>query len=137
MITTLVTSCNNQDDGPIDTSISGTWQLVEVYDGGSLQPYRTVEDGSFITFKTDSTLTSTFHSLGCAIDQIEGSFETTKGEKSRELTMHLSCEDKQLAIAYYYGIDSEGHLVISPKEFSCGEGCSWKFKRIETPAPKD
>ncbi|NVJ48720.1 MAG: lipocalin family protein [Cytophagia bacterium] len=132
----LVTSCS-QDDIPENDSLFGKWQLVEIYDGGSLQPYRAIENGSSMTFYTDSTLTTTYHSLGCSIDQTEGSYETTKGEKGEELTVHLSCEDKELTVTYYYGINSEGHLVISPKESSCDEGCSWKFKRIETTKKSD
>ena len=136
LVLNLITSCHS-DDTPINDSLFGKWQLVEIYDGGSLQPYRAIENGTSMTFYTDSTLTTTYHSLGCSTDQTEGSYETTEGEKREELTVHLSCEDKELTVTYYYGVDSKGFLVISPKESSCDEGCYWKFKRIEAPKTKD
>lgn len=135
LIVILITSCT-QDDTPINDSLFGKWQLVEIYDG-ALSGSHSVDNGYIITYRVDSTLTSTYPTLGCNVDHIEGSFKTTQGEKGRELTLFLSCEDKELITTYYYGVDSKGFIVISPKESSCDEGCYWKFKRIEAPKTKD
>lgn len=137
LVLILVSSCHNQDEQPINDSIFGVWQLVGRYDGGSVQPYQALENGYMITFKTDSTLTTEEPTLGCSVDQVDGSFQTRKVEKGAELTMQLNCKDKELRLVFHYGIDAEGYLVTSPKESSCDEGCYTKFKRISTSRASD
>ena len=135
LVLILITSCHS-DDTSINDSLIGTWQLFEKYDG-ALSGNHSVDNGYIITYKADSTLTSTYPTLGCNVDYIEGKFETIQGEEGRELTLYLSCEDKELTTTYFYEVNLEGHLVISPKEFYCDEGCASKFKRIEAPKTKD
>ena len=139
LITTLATSCDSQDDAPINGSLFGTWQLIEKHDGGSPQPNQAVENGYILSLNTDFTVTTTHPTIGCPenYDLLYGTFETTSDDNGKLLNIKLTCENSSLNIEYYYGVDSKGFLVISPKESTCDEGCSWKFKRIEVPKSRD
>ena len=138
LIVILITSCT-QDDTPINDSLFGKWQLIEKYDGGSPKPNQAVENGYIMNLNTDFTVSTTNPTIGCPenYDHLNGTFETTTNDKGKLLSIELTCGNSSMNIEYYYGVDSKGFLVITPKESTCDEGCSSKFKRIEVPKTKD
>lgn len=130
LILILITSCKN-DDEPINDSLFGKWQLIEEYDGAIFGSHP-VENGYIMKLNADSTITTTHPTIGCPenYDLLNGTFETTTDNKGKLLIIELTCGSSSLNIGYYYGVDSKGFLVISPKEPTCDEGCSSKFKRL-------
>lgn len=112
-----------------DTSIVGTWQLIEVYgsDGGSNPQWTPVEDGYTYTFKSDSTFSSNRFNE-CEI----GTYSTNQDQ----LTLNYSCDGFTTGIEGSEGTFVENFKIenslmfLSPTYMSCIEGCDNKFKKI-------
>lgn len=113
-------SCSQDDDKSTEVSVkslTGTWQLIERYDGGSPQPNQPVEDGYTIEFtETDEYIREGF--INCNYQYIESESEII-----------IICDNIELI--YNYDFFDNGDLEVFPKPSPCDEGCYERFRKIE------
>lgn len=125
--------CAEENSEAQNTSIYGRWQLVEIYDGGSVKPNQTIEDGYLYVFHSNQSFSSS-RITGCPNDaDIQGTFSLSTYQTFDILTLSIECDEQGseqvMTDAYAYSINGN-MLTLSPKESTCDEGCYEKFKKI-------
>ena len=132
LIFSLLAACSEDELNPKAETIFGVWQLTESYDGGSLEPLLTVENGYSYTFNSDSTFKIS-EGVYCEEGVESGIFSIYQDSENRfVLALNvIECSDQDsFTIEYTYGFNDD-KLIISPKENSCDEGCYYSFSRID------
>ena len=134
----FVTGCNEEEPKQqLDTaSIYGTWQLVEKYDGGSLQPKQPVENGYLLSFDTLGKVITTDW-LICdrpSGSWLYGRYSIQEVDNQESVIFEFFCPKLNKIIPdieryIYFKYDS---LILTPtnRVNSCDEGCAEKFKKI-------
>lgn len=125
-------SCSkDRADEPEINSLIGTWKLIEVKigNGGGKTQWERVEDGYTYTFNGDSSFTST-RFQECS----NGSFTIT----DTHLVLDFSCDGFTAGIESLEGTFVENFelnskfLILSPDYMNCDEGCSYRFKKVQS-----
>lgn len=129
----IAISCSDDDNRKNETSVIGTWKLVEVNSSFPFYQWYPVENGYTYTFETDGTFTSNLFS------------ECTYGtyilsETDGTLSLIYDCEE--FTEGGWYGdtfvegtfienyVFSGQYLIFTPTYYCGDEGCSYKFKKI-------
>jgi len=134
LLSLFLGSCGGSDDKQQvqlnDTSIVGTWQLVEAYSdsGDGNGQWILVEEGYTYIFETDSTFETT-KSSSCFLgkyrvlnDSLYLSFSKTEHCQGFERIEIITFNIK--------GVTGEGLLSFYPTYLTCDEGCGYRFKKI-------
>lgn len=127
----LLACSDDESKAEHEVSLFGTWQLVERFDGGSLKPNQSIENGYTIAFYQTGNVRTNHPTIGCPVDYafLEGNYsQGTDGEFST-LSLVLDCDNDDLNINYYYSFDDQ-FLLLSLSESTCFEGCYDKFEKI-------
>jgi hypothetical protein len=110
-------SCSQDDDKSTvvsEKSLTGTWQLIERYDGGSTQPKQLAENGLTIEFtETGEYIREGF--INCNYQDIESESEII-----------VICDTIELIYDYDFFDNGDLRLFITPT--TCIEGCYDRFK---------
>ncbi len=116
-----LTSCSDDDTKSQETSIIGTWQLIETYgsDGGSNPQWTSVDNGYIYTFNNDGSVISDRFTCN-------GNYTLS----SNQITITFDCTDSQFNLTYEYLFENE-KLILTPVLSNCDEGCGEKYKKIE------
>ena len=135
----FLTGCSEEEQRQqqLDTSsIFGTWQLVEKYDGGSLQPKQLVENGYLLSFDTSGSVITTDW-LICdrpSDSWLHGGYSIQEIDNQEAVIFEFFCPKLNKTIPdieryVYFRYDS---LILTPtnRVNTCDEGCSEKFKKI-------
>jgi len=130
-----IAGCNKEEEiAQSETTIYGTWQLIEIFDGGSLEPNQKIQNGYLIGFSLNGNLVTTNQTMGCPMsyDSLKGNYLLTGVQNTNLLNMTYTCielDDNKLEISYYFGFDN-GDLLLTEVESTCDEGCYNKFRKI-------
>ena len=102
-----------------ENSIYGTWQLTERFEGGSLIPRQSVENGEIIIFsKNNSYSGSSF--------QCDGTYNIN----NEIIEIMIPCTTMD-TIKYAYFLENSD-LKLMPYPSTCDEGCYDKYKKISS-----
>ena len=125
-------ACSN-DENKIESEplLFGEWQLVERFDGGSLEPNQSVENGYTFTFLQSGIVHTTHPTIGCpdAYEELQGVYSQNNRTDVSTVSLQLECGNEALLIDYEYSFDGE-FLLLSELESTCDEGCYNKFKKV-------
>ena len=126
-------SCE-ENENEQETSIYGTWKLVGRFDGGSLEPNQSVENGYTLTLTLSGQAITTNETIGCtdSYEELFGSFSMDKDQNADILSLSFECSDQTVLANYYFGFDKES-LLLTEQENTCDEGCYFRFKKIAEP----
>ena len=113
----LITGCSEKETKQQETSIYGTWQLIERFDGGSPTPNQNIENGEIITFSSDNLYLNNSY-------QCDGNYSINNSI----IEISVSCITAEL-IKYSFSIENN-ELKLTPFPSTCDEGCYDKYKRI-------
>lgn len=116
-----ITSCTedeNQLRNDNDRKITGQWQLIEIYDGGSPSPTTIVQDGEIISFGNDNSFSNS--DFNCI-----GSYSLSSAEI---VTIELLCQNSNV-MNFTYLIENE-NLFLTSHPNSCDEGCYNKYQKV-------
>lgn len=132
----LYIGCSEEEQTNQETSIYGTWQLIEVFDGGSIEPNQSIKDGYFTTIKSNSEFSTTHQTIGCPIDYdvLDGNYQIYPDGELKVMDINIPCsarDDGAINPKYYFEI-VDGFLILvpTPDVGGCFEGCHEKFKKI-------
>lgn len=126
-----LTSCRDDDTKSQETSILGTWKLIETYgsNGGTNPQWTTVNNGYTYTFNNDGTFSSTRFIGECTTG--------TYIMSSNSITLDFDCagfdtgiESPAGTFVENYGFENE-NIILTPSYMDCIEGCGYKFEKIE------
>jgi len=122
VITTLLMSCNKNDENNINSekSIIGTWQLIERFDGGSPTPIQNIENGEIIVFNPDLTYSN--NTFSC-----DGSYIINNSNIIEILVPCISSDN----LTYTFSFEN-GYLLMTSTPLACDEGCYDKYKRLNS-----
>lgn len=135
MMLILFSGCGDEKQSEQETSIYGTWQLVESYVVSGVEgEWEQVENGYQYDIHSNMTFVSNQFSE-CA----EGVFVLS----DTEISFSYECEGFTTGIespagtfTYQYAL-SNGQLSLTPTYLSCDEGCGYKFDKIAEPQTGD
>ena len=124
----LFTGCNEEKTEQQENSIYGTWRLVESFSHPpSGNGWSQVDNGFTLTIKSDNVFNSSQFS-----DCITGNISLT----DNQIDLKYSCngftqgfENPAGVFQYTYEF-IENKLELTPKNFSCFEGCKYKLIKI-------
>lgn len=121
LLLTLLSNCSNKEsEEPKTNTIIGKWQLIERFDGGSVAPFQSVENGEIISFDINSIYSNdTFYAC-------DGSYTV----KKEVINIHFPCINAGFDIGLKYSFKNT-NLILSSTPTSCFEGCYDIYKRIE------
>ena len=118
VISLLGCSKNDENDIITNDSIIGQWQLIERFDGGSLEPIQNIENGEIIFFKSDFLYSnSNYPCTGNYLMNNDNIVEIT-----------VSCVSSE-NLLYTYDFEN-GYLLFNSYPSTCDEGCYDKYKRF-------
>ena len=126
----FITGCSEKETKQQETSIYGTWQLVNSYvvDGFS-GSWISVNNGFTIMLKRDNTFSSTKYQE-CS----EGSYFLDLSSEKIILEYNCAnfnpCENSSSKCVERFEFDGK-LLKLIPEYSACIEGCGEKFKKIE------
>jgi hypothetical protein len=128
--------CSEEKVEERNTSIYGTWQLVEQRFGnvGSSGSWENVADGYTIKFDLDQKYISSSNAICKSNPSNTGTFNLSTTQDGEILAVELECEESEnnlFSMEYLYNFKNN-YLLLSPT-FSCDEGCSFKFKKVAEP----
>ena len=124
----IISSCSDEQTEQQENSIYGTWQLVESFSHPpSGSGWSQVDDGFTLIVKSDNSFNSSQFS-----DCITGNISLT----NNQIDLNYNCngftqgfENPAGVFQYTYEfVDSK--LELTPKNFSCFEGCKYKLIKI-------
>lgn len=132
LITVWIFGCSDDDNGTNqETSIYGTWQLVEFFSHPPTgNGWEEVEngfmielkaDGDFVSNEFDECQTGIFNTSNSVISLVYDCEEFTAGYEEPEGTF-----------SYDYRIENST-LELRPANFSCFEGCSYRLRKVGNP----
>ena len=135
VISLLGCSKNDENDIITNDSIIGQWQLIEQWLGdisSDSVEWGEVVNGYTMTFLNDGLYSSNEFTV-CQNNLNSGSYSLSGSESIRLVETSFLCESSNdfLTRVYIYNFEGE-FLMISPHSNPCPEGCSFKFKRINT-----
>lgn len=125
-----LTSCSDDAVKAQETSIAGTWKLIETYgsDGTGNPQWTTVDNGYTYTFSSKGSFTST-RFAECST----GTYQIT----SSTLTLTYDCDGFGTGIESPAGTFVEniafddGKIILTPTYLTCIEGCGFKFEKVK------
>ncbi|RUA35102.1 MAG: hypothetical protein DSY77_03445 [Bacteroidetes bacterium] len=125
-----------EEDLKQDSTIYGTWQLVEIYDGGSPKPNQSVKNGYQLTITSSGTAITTNQTIGCSstYEQLNGSFSLEQIDDKEAIVFEFYCPelDNNIEDVEFYLEFNDDLLVLTPtnRVNTCFEGCEYEFKKI-------
>ncbi|GGB65223.1 hypothetical protein GCM10007424_01440 [Flavobacterium suaedae] len=124
----LTVSCSDDDDNkttPQQSTIIGTWQLVEVYfdPGDGSGDFTAVDSDKTITFNTDATVSS--NGDLCTME-IEASTASSGTYSENDNTLNLNCNFSEGTPQITYEINGS-YLILN---YPCIEACQIKYSKV-------
>jgi len=130
-----IAGCSKEEEiAQEETTIFGTWQLVEQIVGnvGNQGNWEDIENGYTIEFDNNQNYNSTSSPICPSNASNSGTYSIENNEKESFLKIILDCDENENGtfIMEYTFSFLDNFLILSPT-FSCDEGCAYKYIKIE------
>lgn len=113
----FITGCSEKEIKQQETSIYGTWQLIERFDGGSPNPIQTVVDGETVIFSKDSSYSNSSYPDNGTFIINNSIIEISIPNVTQDL------------MKFTYGVNNS-ELTLSSYPSTCDEGCYEKYIKL-------
>jgi hypothetical protein len=133
LVTMLFFGCTEENIQQKESSIYGTWQLIEVLSGApTVDGWNEIADGYTYKIRGDARFETNI-STECQ----SGMVSITDAE----ITFEYDCEGftmnkKNPEGVFKYSYTLGSILELKPININCYEGCAYRFKKIEEDKPK-
>ena len=133
VLTVLLCACSEENvgDNTTDSTVVGTWQLVEQNVGiGPPGEWEDMDNGPFIRFNEDGSFVKSHFDcvpLSFTVENnlIKLAYDCPEGTKYDEWPSYLD------SINYRITALSGQYMTLTPATLICTEGCAYRYVRVE------